>query len=183
MREFETGATRDDDADKLDYEGFLSPPVLRRYAEYMHKHRTQADGTLRTSDNWQKGMPLGVYIKSGWRHFWDWWFMHRTAYRSKTNKDLLEEAICGLLFNLMGYLHVLLKKVSYADLETYEADGRINKGDPVVLTPEGKAKSARDAFEDRKIAEQQAQENTDTTPKPDFDKYRCCGYSAYREDD
>ena len=54
MRTFDTGATRDSDNDKLDYEGFLSPLVLRRYAEYLHKHRKQSDGKIRTSDNWQK---------------------------------------------------------------------------------------------------------------------------------
>jgi len=46
-----TGATRDVDNDKYDYEGFLSPIVLHRYAQYMHKHRLQSDGELRDSDN------------------------------------------------------------------------------------------------------------------------------------
>ena len=57
MRNFDTGATRDVDTNKLDFEGFLSPVVLERYAEYMHKNRVQADGNLRDSDNWQKGIP------------------------------------------------------------------------------------------------------------------------------
>src|SRR5687768_4320669 len=35
MREFETGATRNLDNGKLDYEGFLSPLVMERFAEYM----------------------------------------------------------------------------------------------------------------------------------------------------
>lgn len=105
MRTFETGATRDQDANKPDFEGFLSPLVLDRYAEYMHKHRKQVDGTLRDSDNWQKGIPLAAYMKSGWRHFRDWWKEHR-GYR--TNEGL-EEALCALIFNASGYLHEVLR--------------------------------------------------------------------------
>lgn len=106
VRKFETGATRDLDDNKLDYEGFLSPLVLERYARYMHKNRQTAAG-LRTSDNWQKGIPKDAYMKSGWRHFFDWWKEHR-GHRLST--EYLEEAICGLLFNAMGYLHEILKQ-------------------------------------------------------------------------
>jgi len=56
MREFISGATRDDSEGKNDYEGYLSPLVLRRFGDYMTLHRKQADGKLRDSDNWQKGM-------------------------------------------------------------------------------------------------------------------------------
>jgi hypothetical protein len=106
VRTFETGATRDLDAAKYDYEGFLSPLVLERYAEYMHKHRRQADGQLRDADNWQKGIPKDAYIKSGWRHFLDWWREHR----GYTSREGLEDALCALLFNVMGYLHEHLKE-------------------------------------------------------------------------
>ena len=46
-RTFDTGASRDTEAGKLDFEGFLSPPVLERYAEYLNKHRVMADGSTR----------------------------------------------------------------------------------------------------------------------------------------
>lgn len=105
MREFTTGATRDNDTEKYDYEGFLSPLVLQRYAAYMHKHRLQADGKLRESDNWQKGMPKDCFIKSAWRHFMDWWLEHRAL----PSREGLEDALCALLFNVMGYLHEILK--------------------------------------------------------------------------
>ena len=105
MRTFDTGATRDTDAGKLDYEGFLSPLVLRRYAEYMHQHRTQSDGALRDSDNWQKGIPLDAYMKSGWRHFMDWWGYHRHIILSNQR---VEDALCAIIFNASGYLHQLL---------------------------------------------------------------------------
>lgn len=107
MREFESGATRDTTEGKYDLEGFLSPLVLNRYAEYMNKHRTQADGKLRDSDNWQKGIPLAAYIKSAYRHFFDWWANHRGV-KSVVKEDI-EESLCALLFNTMGYLHEHLK--------------------------------------------------------------------------
>lgn len=63
MRHFPTGATRNLDDDKIDFEGFLSPLVIERYGQYMHRHRVQADGILRDSDNWQRGIPLSAYMK------------------------------------------------------------------------------------------------------------------------
>jgi len=106
MRQFKTGANRNSDDGKLDYEGFFSPLVLDRLAQYMHKHRYLEDGTLRDSDNWQKGIPQDAYMKSGWRHFMDWWKEHRGL----PSREGLEDALCGLIFNAMGYLFELLKK-------------------------------------------------------------------------
>lgn len=105
-RNFDTGATRDTDEGKYDYEGFLCPLVIERYGEYMNKHRTQSDGKLRDSDNWKKGIPQPAYMKSGYRHFFDWWKEHR----GYSTKDGIEEALCALMFNTMGYLHEHLKK-------------------------------------------------------------------------
>ena len=107
MRQFNTGATRDTDEGKLDFEGFLSPLVLIRYAEYMDKHRTQADGKVRSSDNWQKGMPQNAYMKSMWRHFMDAWMWHRGRKPKSGATD--EEALCAVMFNAMGYLHEILR--------------------------------------------------------------------------
>ena len=106
MREFDTGATRDNDGEKLDYEGFLSPVTLKRYAEYMHKHRKQADGEIRDSDNWQRGIPLDAYMKSMFRHMMDLWAQHRDVFEDEYCQD---EAICAIIFNAFGYLHELKK--------------------------------------------------------------------------
>jgi hypothetical protein len=103
-RTFATGATRDTEEGKLDFEGFLSPLVLNRFAEYMHQKRQMPDGTMRASDNWQKGIPQTVYIKSAWRHFMAVWENHRI------NAEGREEELCALLFNIMGYLHEELKR-------------------------------------------------------------------------
>lgn len=106
VREFETGATKSAEGEKHDYEGFLSPLVIERFGEYMTKHRKQPDGNLRASDNWQLGIPKEAYMKSAWRHFLDWWTQHRGF----PGTDTLEDSLCALLFNVQGYLHVLLTK-------------------------------------------------------------------------
>lgn len=113
IRKFETGATRDTDEGKYDFEGFYSPIVMERFAEYMNKHRKQSDGNLRDSDNWQKGIPLIDYMKSGFRHFFDWWKEHR----GYSTKDGIEEALCALFFNVQGYLHEYLKLKQERDKE------------------------------------------------------------------
>lgn len=113
-RQFLTGATRDGDTNKLDYEGFISPIVWVRFAEYMHKCRLRnipAGETIRASDNWQKGIPLDQYVKSGLRHAIEWWLMHR-GYPAKDEKGTildLEEVLCAILFNVQGYLFELLE--------------------------------------------------------------------------
>lgn len=112
IRTFATGATRDTDAGKIDFDGFLSPAVLRAYGAYMHRHRVQSDGSIRDSDNWQKGIPREQYRKSAWRHFMDWWELHRAGQDAT-------EAACALLFNVMGDMHEALK----TDQRTGQADG------------------------------------------------------------
>lgn len=108
FRTFSSGATRDTNEAKLDFEGFLSPLVIARFGEYMDRHRARPEG-VRDSDNWQKGIPLAAYIKSAWRHFHDWWLEHR-GFQSRED---LENDICGLLFNASGYLHETLKARGY----------------------------------------------------------------------
>lgn len=114
IRKFDSGATRNDDTHNLDFEGFLSPLALQAFAEYMHKHRVQGDGTLRGSDNWQKGIPKEAYMKSGFRHFFDWWSEHRNV----ESREGMEDALCGLLFNVMGYLHEIKKEEKSNEVPT-----------------------------------------------------------------
>lgn len=105
-RTFESGASRNSEEGKLDFEGFLSPSVLLSYAEYMDSMRYLEDGTLRDSDNWQKGIPKDVYMKSMWRHFFDVWQDKR---RCNTSTDDRVLHLNALLFNVMGLLHEELK--------------------------------------------------------------------------
>lgn len=96
---FKTGATRSAET-AYDPSGFLSPRVLQVFSEYMEKHRTQADGTLRASDNWQKGMPTSRTIRSLIRHTFDIWLMSR-GYKPKS-KDCTTplDALCAIYFNV-----------------------------------------------------------------------------------
>jgi hypothetical protein len=105
MRVFESGARRNVDDNKLDYEAFLSPKVLERFAQYLHKHRFQADGQVRAGDNWQKGMTKAVYMKSLLRHVMDLWLHHRDA----GGHEDLEEGLCAIIFNAQGYLFETLR--------------------------------------------------------------------------
>lgn len=105
MRQFDTGATRNLDDEQFDIEGFLSPVALQVFFEYMHKHRFQADGTVRDGDNWQKGIPVESYMKSLLRHVFDLWRWHRGL----STRDGLDEAIGGAMFNIQGLAHELYK--------------------------------------------------------------------------
>jgi hypothetical protein len=105
IRTFESGATRDTEEGKLDYEGFLSPLVLERYAQFMHLNRTQKDGAVRASDNWQLGITNEAYMKSMWRHFMAVWKHHRKI----GDAEDLETALCAMLFNVSGMLHEVLE--------------------------------------------------------------------------
>lgn len=113
-RQFETGASRDTGEGKLDFEGFLSHEVLVEFAKYMHENRSMADGSVRDSDNWQKGMPLEVYMKSAWRHFVEWWSLHRVDQRGS---EAQIRALCAMMFNVQGYM-----------LEALRANRRASEG-------------------------------------------------------
>lgn len=105
IRQFSTGATRDTDAGKIDFDGFLSPYALKAFGEYMDRHRHRSDGQLRDSDNWQRGIPPDAYMKSMWRHFFDVWSEHRGI----STPAGLKENLCALKFNVDGMLHELVK--------------------------------------------------------------------------
>ena len=102
MREFSTGATRDDDETKPDYRGFFSPRVLKRRAQYMHEHRIQADGALRASDNWKKGIPQLEYLSSLLRHVVELWDLIESGV---IDEKILQDLICAIGFNADGLLH------------------------------------------------------------------------------
>lgn len=109
-RQFKTGADRSADTGKPHFERALSPLVLQRFAEYMRDHNIPAG---RREDQWQLGFPDESWIDSGWRHFHAWWCLSRgiPATDEKGKAIDIEEAICGLFFNVQGALHqILLRK-------------------------------------------------------------------------
>jgi len=108
-QKFETGATRDGDTDKIDFEGFLSPLALEAFGDYMHRARHTKQG-MRDSDNWQRGIPLSWYMKSMFRHFVSAWKKHRGG----NQVDMVDD-LCALWFNTQGYLHEILQEKSDGD--------------------------------------------------------------------
>lgn len=102
MRLFESGGTRDTDEGKVDPEGCLSAITLQKFCEYMLAHTTQADGQKRSSENWQRHFGedhYAVCMKSFMRHAFDLWLAHRKL----PNREGLEAALHGCMFNLMAF--------------------------------------------------------------------------------
>lgn len=108
VRLFDTGATRSPLGDKLQYEGYLNPLVLKRYAEYMQKHQTQSDGTRRSADNWQKNIDIESLCDSKVRHDMDSWLYFR-GYSSEASEEI-EDTLCACIFNTMAILKQVLEK-------------------------------------------------------------------------
>lgn len=111
IRKFDSGAVRDADEGKPEYSGFNSPLVEKAFGQYMHRHRLQSDGSLRTSSNWKKGIPLSVYQESLHRHFVDLWLHHDGFAEEATDGDIVS-ILCALRFNVNGMLHEILKQRS-----------------------------------------------------------------------
>lgn len=110
IRTFESGATRDTVEGKLDYVKALCPLVLRRYVQYLDKHRLQPDGSMRDFDNWKKGIPRETYHSSKGRHFFADWLLEE-GYEVEDNHGSVdeEEALCAEIFNAMGKLREILR--------------------------------------------------------------------------
>lgn len=111
LRNFDTGAIRDNDENKINYQGALSPLVLEAYGAYIQKHSLLPDGTRRNNKNWQNLFGTHeehrqVCIESAWRHFIDL-LMEHDGYNSR---DGLDEAIGGLMFNIQAYWFSVLKE-------------------------------------------------------------------------
>lgn len=108
IRTFESGATRSPLGNKLQLEGYLNPLVIKRFGEYMKKHQTDSAGNQREADNWQAGLGRKSLMDSKMRHDMDLWLHHR-GYSDRADEPL-EEALCAIMFNTMGYLLDVLKE-------------------------------------------------------------------------
>ena len=107
VRTFESGATRSPLGNKPQYEGYLNPLVIKRFGEYMLKHQTDSAGNRRDADNWQLGMGRDSHIDSKMRHDLDLWLHHR-GFADRADESL-EDSLCAIMFNTMGYLLDVLK--------------------------------------------------------------------------
>jgi hypothetical protein len=121
MRRFSTGATRDTDKGKLDYE-CISPLFLGRFAEFMGKHRTQADGKQRSIDNWKLGIPSKEYFKSELRHVFDLW-LEQDGFEGRED---IEDTCCAIFFNIQGFMHNRLREQHFAAKREGNVRKRVN---------------------------------------------------------
>lgn len=124
MEEFNSGSTRSTEPLE-DPEGFLSPFVINYFNEYMAKHRTQADGEIRTGDNWQKGMPKARYMRSMWRHFLEVWTIWRNPRASSLK--LLIDPLCALMFNVHGMLLEVIISLEYVQRPIIRSEDDVSK--------------------------------------------------------
>lgn len=140
MRTFESGAIRDVDTHKLDYEGHLSPLAIEAYTSYLSQKRRLPDGTLRDSDNWQLGFGAASWMQSLLRHVMQLWLLHRgwPAYETmpdgRRRKVTKREALCAILFNIFGQLHELVIAEDLTDEK--EAEAEEQKGQEVLAETE-----------------------------------------------
>jgi hypothetical protein len=129
MRKFKSNAVRDTNEGKISYYGFTHPLVEHSFGEYMLRHRTCADGSLREANNWWSGWSTDVSLDSMTRHIKDLEALHAGLFvyklRDKGEKTIMsikpikglepvtkEEAINGIKFNCNAYLLQLLKEYS-----------------------------------------------------------------------
>ena len=98
-RTFETGAYRDTDNGKLDYEAFLCPRVLESYAQYMHKNRIQSDG--KGSSVWIR---INAQIQRGLTHN----VIHLTSY------ERLRTLGVGRAFQTTMFYQVVVKPGNFS---------------------------------------------------------------------
>ena len=109
MRKTKTGGTRSDDEGKIDYV-HCSALVERVHCEYMHGHRTKADGKMREADNWKKGMPWAWYRKSFLGHVQDIKMLMEGNKVFEDGKEVtFFDAVFGLKFNIDGLVHTTMK--------------------------------------------------------------------------
>lgn len=88
-RGFKTGAVRDVNTEKGRYE-LISPIMIERLAKLL-----QRGAVKYASRNWEKGMPLSVYMDSGMRHLYKFLEGHRD-----------EDHLVAAIWNLQALLHI-----------------------------------------------------------------------------
>ena len=129
LRQFDGGAVRDTANGKIEYIGFTDVLVEHSFGNYMLKHQTCSDGSLRQADNWKSGWDTKISLDSMVRHVMDLRALHeglhvykmrlgdeeRTHYSRKPLKALkkdeidIEETVNAIRFNCGSYLLEHLK--------------------------------------------------------------------------
>lgn len=110
-RTFASGAIRDNNTNKLAYDKGLSTQVLQAYMEYLGRHRTLKDGSLRDWDNWKQGIPIKAYRESLLRHSID--ALRKSRGLGVPENASLKDLLCAVIFNASGWLFELLVEDSH----------------------------------------------------------------------
>lgn len=143
LRQWPSGAVRDQADDKPEYGGYLSPQVIACYGRYMLRHQRLPTGGQRSSRNWQRGIPREAYLQSLLRHVVDVWLQHEG--HPTEAREGLADALCGILFNASGYLYEVLNGrdvgAEAASEEPSRTDGGMGTGS-VQRRGEGKRRGA-----------------------------------------
>lgn len=114
MRQFATGAIRDNSTDKPEYFGYTSWRAMKQFGAYMLKHQKQADGQMRAADNWKKGIPLEVYQQSLTRHFVDW---AAELEKAESSPETAMDLALAMKFNLDGWIHEMDKQMEASKVD------------------------------------------------------------------
>lgn len=114
MRQFATGAIRDNSTDKPEYFGYTSWRTMKQFGAYMLRHQKQANGQMRDADNWKKGIPLEVYQQSLTRHFVDW---AAELEEAKSSPETAMDLALAMKFNLDGWIHEMDKQMEAPEQE------------------------------------------------------------------
>ena len=106
IQTFDSGATRTSEDGRLSYVRGLSSVVLRRYLQYLAKHRKQADGSMREFDNWKQGIPMRRSFDGLGRHFFTLWLlMEGLDIYDDSGQEDIQDVLCAIMFNTMSMLH------------------------------------------------------------------------------
>jgi hypothetical protein len=102
MREFNSGALRDDDTTKPDFIETISWTAFRKFGEYMTgKKKRYGQG------NFKKGIPIESYEQSLVRHLQKYL---ENKYEDGTC-EAEEDHLSAMVFNIFGILHEQERKI------------------------------------------------------------------------
>jgi hypothetical protein len=101
IREFSTGAIRDNDDTKEDYIETISWSAMKRYAQYMTGKKSKYG-----QGNFKKGIPIESYEQSLVRHIQK--YMANKYEGGDFEKD--EDHLSAMLFNVFGIMHEELRQ-------------------------------------------------------------------------
>ncbi len=96
IREFSTGAIRDNEDGKEDYIETISWTAFKRFAKYMTSKKSRYG-----SGNFKKGIPIESYEKSLVRHLQK--YLANKYEGGTIEKD--EDHLSAMLFNIFGIIH------------------------------------------------------------------------------